>query len=374
MGFTQPAPPPVDVNEWRTKPHLEKIKPLAQDWALNGFGSPTAVNLLYLVKLVIFAVGGLALIGATTDGLGGLGSFEEWWAEPIVWQKVVVFTVLWEFLGFGSGSMPLTFRFNPPIGGPLYWLRPGCMRLPPLPDKVPLTAGNTRTWFDVLLAGGVYGGLGYLLLSSGEPITNADALAVFGDVSAGQLEPAAVAITLGFIGLLGLRDKVSFMQTRPDVYAPLLITFLFPLGNMVIASQLVLVFVWIGAASVEVHPSLLLRGPGDGLEHALEPLEADEAPALPAPSGQRPAIFPGAFRRPLRDRAGAELPDPAAARRRRRADDLRGRRGADLPHPHHLDLPARGAAGVEPVHDVRDRLAVRASTRRCPSRPSTARC
>ena len=91
-----------------------------------------------------------------------------------------------------------------------------------------------------------------------------------------------MAITLGFIGLLGLRDKVSFMQTRPDVYAPLLITFLFPLGNMVIASQLVLVFVWIGAATLEVHPSLLLRGPGDGLEHALEPLEADEAPALPA--------------------------------------------------------------------------------------------
>ena len=36
------------------KPHLERIKPLAQDWAVNGFGTPDAVYLLYVVKLVVF--------------------------------------------------------------------------------------------------------------------------------------------------------------------------------------------------------------------------------------------------------------------------------------------------------------------------------
>jgi hypothetical protein len=249
MGFLTPAPPPMDVGTWKTKPHLEKIKPLAQDWAVNGFGSPHVLPLLYFVKLIVFAVGGFALIGATTPGLGGLGDFGDWWTEPIVWEKVVVFCVLWEFLGLGSGSGPLTFRFNPPIGGPLYWLRPGCMRLPPFPDHVPLTKGTTRTWFDVLLALGVYGGLGYLLFSNGEPITDPDALAIFGNVQAGQLAPEAVAVAIGFMVLLGLRDKVSFMQLRPDVFLPLFITFLFPLGNMVIASQLILFFVWIGAAS-----------------------------------------------------------------------------------------------------------------------------
>ena len=174
----------------------------------------------------------MALIGATTPGLGGLSDFGDWWTEPIVWQKVVVFAVLWEFLGIGSGSGPLTFRFNPPIGGPLYWLRPGCMRLPPFPDRVPLTKGTTRTWFDVLLGAGRLRKprLSALLERRADHRTR-DAVAVFGNVGAGSSSPAAVAVAIGFIALLGLRDKVTFMQTRPDVFAPLFVTFLFPLGT-----------------------------------------------------------------------------------------------------------------------------------------------
>ena len=75
MGFLTPTPPPFDLAEWRAKPHLSRIKPLAQDWAVNGFGTPEAVYLLYVVKLVVFALGGFLLISATTPGLGGLGDF-----------------------------------------------------------------------------------------------------------------------------------------------------------------------------------------------------------------------------------------------------------------------------------------------------------
>jgi hypothetical protein len=141
MGFIAPTPPPVDIEEWKRRPLLERIKPLAQDWALNGVGVPTSVYLLYIVKLVIFAVGGALLISATSSGLGGLGNLGSWWTEPIVFQKVVVWTMLWEFVGLGAGSMPLTFRFMPPIGGILYWLRPGTIRLPPFPDRIPLKRG-----------------------------------------------------------------------------------------------------------------------------------------------------------------------------------------------------------------------------------------
>ena len=129
MGFIQPSPPPVDVEEWKRLGHLERIKPLAQDWAINGFGTPNAIYLLYVVKLIVFAVAGFAIIGATTPGLGGLGGIGDWWTEPIVFQKVVVWLVLWEIIGLGCGSMPLTFRFLPPIGGILYWLRPGTVML-----------------------------------------------------------------------------------------------------------------------------------------------------------------------------------------------------------------------------------------------------
>ena len=55
MGFISFTPPPFDLDEWKAKPHLERIKPLAQDWAVNGFGTPTAVYLLYIFKLVCSA-------------------------------------------------------------------------------------------------------------------------------------------------------------------------------------------------------------------------------------------------------------------------------------------------------------------------------
>ena len=73
MGFIAPAAPPVDMEEWRKLPHLQRIKPLAQDWALNGVGAPTVVYLLYMVKLLIFALGG-ALIISAYGGRGSAGS------------------------------------------------------------------------------------------------------------------------------------------------------------------------------------------------------------------------------------------------------------------------------------------------------------
>ena len=244
MGFLTPTPPPFDLEQWRKKPHLARIKPLAQDWAVNGFGTPEAVYLLYLVKLVVFALGGFLLISATTSGLGGLGDFADWWTEPIVFQKVVVWLVLWEAIGLGCGSMPLTFRFLPPIGGILYWLRPGTVRLPPWPDRVPLTGGTRRTPVDVLLYAGVLASAVYLLLSDGEPAAG---------TAAGRLDPAAVALLLGFLGLLGLRDKVAFLAARPEVYGPLLIVFLFPLTNLIVGAQIVFLCIWLGAASSKLN-------------------------------------------------------------------------------------------------------------------------
>ena len=70
MGFLTPTDPPFEISEWRRLSHLERIKPLAQDWAENGFGTPVAVYLLYIVKLILYAGGGLLLISATTPGLG----------------------------------------------------------------------------------------------------------------------------------------------------------------------------------------------------------------------------------------------------------------------------------------------------------------
>ncbi len=244
MGFIAPSAPPVDIEEWEGRPYLERIKPLAQDWAINGFGTPTAVYLLYVVKLLIFVFGAALIISATTTGVGSLGDISHWWTYQIVFQKVVVWTMLWELLGLGAGSMPLTFRFMPPIGGILYWLRPRTIRLPPFPDRVPLTRGSTRTWFDVVLYAGVLVSGGYLLFSGGEAVAG---------TPGGRLSTTAIAVLLVLLALLGLRDKVSYLSARPELYGLLLIVFLFPTRDLIVAAQLVLVCIWLGAAASKLN-------------------------------------------------------------------------------------------------------------------------
>lgn len=258
MGFLSPAEPPFEYEEWRARPHLERIKPLAQDWAVNGFGTPYFVYLLYVVKLVVYAGGGLLLIAATTPGLGGLGDLSGWWAEPIVFEKAVVWTMLWEVLGLGAGSLPLTLRFSPMIGGVLYWLRPGTTRLPPWPERVPLTRGTRRTWLDVALYAGLIAAALFLLLSDPIDWVAASVGTSFGPgplhyLFAGRLDPVAVGVLLAILVALGLRDKVPFLAARAEVYGNLMLIFLFPLGNMVVVAQLVFICIWWGAASSKLN-------------------------------------------------------------------------------------------------------------------------
>jgi len=238
MGFIKPSPPPFDLAEWRAKPYLSRLKANVQEWAVNGFGTASVAYLLYAVKLVLYASGALALISATTGGLGGLSDIGAWWSEPIVFQKLAVWTLLWGILGLGEGSMPLTLRFLPPIGGILYWLRPGTVRLPPWPGKVPLTRGSRRTLVDIVLYAAVLGAGGYLMVADGEAAAG---------TAAGRLDPLAIAALLGLLALLGLRDKTSFLAARPEVYGFLLVVALFPIENQIVGWQLVFVCIWWGA-------------------------------------------------------------------------------------------------------------------------------
>jgi hypothetical protein len=243
VSFLRPSPPPFELEAWKREPHLTRIKPLVQDWGLNGFGSPGFVYFLYLFKLVIYSGGAIAVI-SLTPGLGSLDDFTDWWTEPIVFQKLAVWTLLWEVLGLGAGSMPLSFRFNPLIGGPLYWLRPGTVRLPPWPDRVPLTAGSYRTPVDNVLYGSVIAAGIFLLLASGTE--------VFG-TEAGRLPTAGIVVLLALLGLLGLRDKVSFLGARPEIYCPVLVISLFAPDQWIVAWQFVLLFIWWGAASSKLN-------------------------------------------------------------------------------------------------------------------------
>src|SRR3954465_7514094 len=131
MGFVQPSPPPFDLEEWGSQPYLTRLRMNCQDWAVNGFAPPGAVYLLYIIKLVLYLFLAALVISLTTPGVGGLGDIGTWWKIPLVFEKFVVFTLLWEILGLGSGSMQLAARYGPIIGGCPFLPAPGHPAPPP---------------------------------------------------------------------------------------------------------------------------------------------------------------------------------------------------------------------------------------------------
>ncbi len=70
---------------------------MTRDWVEHGFGTPYAVYLLYLTKIAVYVAAGAAII-SLNPGLGGLSRIGDWWTQPIVYQKVIVFTLLFEVL------------------------------------------------------------------------------------------------------------------------------------------------------------------------------------------------------------------------------------------------------------------------------------
>jgi hypothetical protein len=191
-------------------------------------------------------VGGL-LVASATPGIGGLGQLGSWWFEPIVFQKVVVFTLLFEVLGLGCGFGPLTLRFLPPIGGPLFWLRPGTVRLAPWPRIVPGTKGSRRGIVDVVLYLGVIAASVWTLASPG--ITSASALGS----STGLIDPKRVVVLAVVLCVLGLRDKTIFLAARSEVYLLMALTFLLSPLDLVFAAKLVMVLIWWGAATSKLN-------------------------------------------------------------------------------------------------------------------------
>ena len=246
MGFMSPELPDVDHDSWPTLPRATRLQIVTRHWAEHGFGTPYAVYLLYLMKIVLYIAAPAAII-SLTPGLGGIGHIGDWWTQPIVYQKVVVFTLIFEVLGLGCGSGPLTGRFLPPIGGVLYWLRPNTIRLPAWPDKVPFTRGDSRGPVDIALYAIVLGGAVWALLSPGHggPVTAA------GDV--GLIDPVLVAPTIVALALLGLRDKTIFLAARGEHYWLKLLVFFFPFADQIAAFKIIILFLWWGAATSKLN-------------------------------------------------------------------------------------------------------------------------
>ncbi|OCH80618.1 DUF3556 domain-containing protein [Gordonia sp. UCD-TK1] len=245
MGFLKQTTPEIDFPTWSQGTRAEKIKPMARHWAEVGFGTPVALHLFYVGKILLYVLVGWVVV-ISTPGIDGFFDVTDWYKEPIVFQKVVLYTMLFEVVGLGCGFGPLNNRFFPPLGSILYWLRPKTIRQPPWP-RIPLTAGDSRNPVDVILYGTL---LILLVIALFSPDTGAIPEL---DTTVGVLPSWQIWAVLGVLAAIGLRDKTVFLAARGEVYGAFTVAFLFSGVDMIVAAKLVFLCIWLGAATSKLN-------------------------------------------------------------------------------------------------------------------------
>jgi hypothetical protein len=245
MGFKEGDFPAVDPATFLQRPFRDRLRAMSTHWADYGFGTPKMVHTVYILKLLVLYIGAGVSISTLTSGFGPL-AVGEWWHEPIIYQKLVLWTVLLEMIGLAGSWGPLAGHFRPMTGGIRYWLRPGTIRLPPWPDRVPGTAGDTRQLFDVVVYAAILVNLAIAVALPGVHTASVDT--ALGADNSGIVRPALMFPLIALLVVIGLRDKVVFIAARSEQYLPAMVFFGFlPFVDMIVALKLLIVTVWIGA-------------------------------------------------------------------------------------------------------------------------------
>src|ERR1700739_477460 len=245
MGFTEPNFPRVEPEAFLKAPFLERVKTLTLNWVENGYGVPRMVHAIYIVKLVFFYTLGGIVVATLTSGLPAFWHVSEWWNQPIVYEKAILWTILLETIGVAGSWGPLAGKIKPMTGGFRWWAGPGTIRLRPW-KWVPFTEGDRRTWFDIV----VYVAL---IISVAVPLVlpgvHRDSLsAVFPSNTSGLVHPGLLIAPMVLLVLIGLRDKTIFLAAAGEKYLPALFFFtVLPFVDMIIALKLLIVVVWVAA-------------------------------------------------------------------------------------------------------------------------------
>lgn len=208
MNIVKPSVPDIDKAAWDDMSERERVEQMSIDWTTEGFGAPVVVYLFYVLKIAGYIAFWVWFVSRAPD-IAGWSDIGEWWATPLAFQKAILWTLLFEVLGFGCGSGPLTARYIPPFVAFSHFARPGTIRLPAFPRHVPLTAGTRRSVLDVLLYAAI-------VVLSVRALLSPDTLAL------GEILPIVVLLPLA-----GLRDKTVFLCARGEHYWTMLVVIAF---------------------------------------------------------------------------------------------------------------------------------------------------
>jgi hypothetical protein len=218
-------PVPYDPLDWVRRPFAERARMVCEAWALQGYGTPPLIYVVHVLKIALFVGAWLVFCGCS-PGLGGLATIGHWWLSPIAFEKAILWSMMFEGLGLGCGFGPLTGRYFPPLGGVLYFVRPGTTKQATFP-RLPVLGGTRRTWLDV----GLYVALLALVLR-----------ALIAPVpGASHLVPIAVIVPV-----LGLADRTIFLALRAEHYWTTIVCLAVG-GNWIAGAKAVQLALWFWA-------------------------------------------------------------------------------------------------------------------------------
>ncbi len=226
MTASLPDLPPYEPQRILDAAFPEKIRLVCRTWAAQIAPNSLAVMAMYWAKYILLFVGGWAFWVSFGKDYPGLSSFGDWAFTPAAFQRAIVWALAYESLGFGCSSGPMNARFNPPLGGFLYWFRPGTTKLS-LVRRWPLLGGIKRTWFDVAL---------YTALQ----------ISLFRVLVSPEVTRELLLLPLVLIPLIGLADKTIFLAARSEHYWVVLVVLTFAFGNGPEPENLV----WVAGAKV----------------------------------------------------------------------------------------------------------------------------
>jgi len=225
MGILDPIPPPYDPLDLEKLPFAKRARMVCESWAMQGYGSPLAIYVVYALKVALY-IGAWIFFCGFTPGLGTIANIATWWLDPVAFQKAILWSMLFEVLGLGCGSGPLTGRYYPPLGGFLYFLRPGTTKLP-IFENLPLVGGIRRTVLDVAMYVAVLVCLVRALIAPTPALS--------------EFLPIVVLLPL-----LGLLDKTIFLAARSEHYWVTVVCFAFA-SQWIAGAKAVQIALWFWA-------------------------------------------------------------------------------------------------------------------------------
>lgn len=234
MGAMDPILPAYSAETYQKASWSERTKMACQDWVVRGFGNPFGVYFFYPIKLVLFWLLPWMWFCSFSTGIESMWDIGTWWAEPVAFQKALLYSILFEVFGLGCASGPLSGHYNPPIGGAPYFLRAGTLKSPLFP-KAPVVGGHKRTRLDVLLYVALLGVIVWALISPAiDPIRH-------------------VVPMVALLFVFGVLDTTIFLAARAEHYLTAAICLLFP-DDWIAGTKWVWCAIWFWAGVSKLTP------------------------------------------------------------------------------------------------------------------------